>query len=131
MVLTNDNEDSRRMIENCYKRHKTVVNPIIEWSDSDVWEFIRAENIPYCGLYDDGFTRLGCIGCPMAGKHGRELEFLRYPNYKKLYLKAFEELIKVLNDKNLRCSWDTPEDVFNWWMEYDILPGQLSMGDDI
>ena len=126
MVLTNDNEESRRMIENCYKRHKTVVNPIIEWTDEDIWEFIKAENVPYCGLYDEGFKRLGCIGCPMAGK-AREKEFLRWPNYKRLYLCAFDELLKVLNDRKLRCSWDTREDVFNWWMGYDILPGQLDL----
>jgi phosphoadenosine phosphosulfate reductase len=48
IVLTNDNEQSRRMIEQCYKRHKTTVNPIIEWTDADVWDFIHANTIPYC-----------------------------------------------------------------------------------
>lgn len=72
VILANDNEESRRVIESCYKRRNTVVNPIIEWTDDDVWEFIRTEKIPYCELYDCGFRRLGCIGCPMASTRERE-----------------------------------------------------------
>ena len=36
-----DKTDSRRLIEACYRRHKTNVNPIIEWEDRDVWDFIK------------------------------------------------------------------------------------------
>ena len=53
MVLTNDNTESRKLVEQCYKRHKTNVNPIIEWTDSDVWDFIKSESIPYCELYNE------------------------------------------------------------------------------
>ena len=140
MVLTNDNEDSRRVVESCYKRHKTMLNPIIEWTDDDVWGFIKAENVPYCGLYDDGWKRLGCIGCPMASKHGREKEFLTWPKYKQAYLRAFEKMIearRMAHDKDpSKAVWKmqgagladaTPQDVFNWWMEYDILPGQMDL----
>ena len=79
VILVNDNADSRRMVEMCYKRHKTTVNAIIEWEDNNVWDFIRANKIPYCSLYDEGFDRLGCIGCPMSGLSGREKGFVRYP----------------------------------------------------
>ena len=74
VVLVNDNEDSRRLVEQCYKRKKTTVNPIIDWSDEDVWGFIKKFNVPYCSLYDEGFSRLGCIGCPMASQRERERE---------------------------------------------------------
>lgn len=63
VVLTNDNTESRKVVEHCYKQHRTTVNPIIEWSEQDVWDFINANGIPYCSLYDEGFKRLGCIGC--------------------------------------------------------------------
>ncbi len=131
MVLTNDNADSRRMIESCYKRHKTLVNPIIDWTDTDVWEFIRTENVPYCGLYDEGWTRLGCIGCPMAMTKGREREFARWPVYLGNYLRAFGKMIKRREEKGLsNGKWgDTPQDVYNWWMEYDVLPGQMTFDD--
>lgn len=130
VVLTNDNTESRKMIEQCYKRHKTTVNPIIEWTESDVWEFIKAEDIPYCELYSEGWHRLGCIGCPMARQNGREREFSRWPKYKHHYLVAFEKMIKQRILKGKKCSWQTGEDVFNWWMEYDILPGQMNWFDE-
>lgn len=129
IILVNDNEDSRRMIEQCYKKHQTNINPIIEWSDDDVWNFIRAEKIPYCGVYDEGFTRIGCIGCPMAGRRSRELQFLRWGKYKELYMKAFQKMLEEIHKKGKKTRWETPEDVFNWWMEYDIIPGQITTDD--
>lgn len=130
MVLVNDNDDSRKMIEQCYKRHKTTLNPIIDWTDADVWEFIHEYHVPYCKLYDEGFKRLGCIGCPMARRHGREREFARYPRYRKLYINAFDRMLEERrkSGKN-RTDWETGMDVFNWWMGYDILTGQVDLFD--
>lgn len=129
IILNNDNDDARRVLETCYAKQKKMVNPIVDWEDSDIWEFIRAENVPYCGLYDCGFKRLGCIGCPMAGKH-RKVEFERWPKYKQLYLNAFARMqearvaagkLPFLNDK---LDNPTPQDVFDWWMEEPWIPGQ-------
>ena len=135
VVLVNDNADSRRMIEQCYKRHRTTVNPIIDWEDAEVWEFIHTENIQYCGLYDYGFSRLGCIGCPMARKHGREIEFSRWPKYKSLYIRAFAKMLERRVERGrIDGTWrigTTGVDVFRWWMEYDTLPGQINMEDYI
>ena len=124
VVLNNDNSESRKMIEQCYKKHKTVVNPIIEWTDDDVWDFIKANGRPYCELYDEGWKRLGCIGCPMANRQGREKEFLRWPKYQNHYLLAFERMLIKRRNKGLKTEWQTAKDVFNWWMEYNVLTGQ-------
>lgn len=70
-ILLNDNED-RRASEFCMQKNAYVCNPIIDWSDEDVWHFIKGKNLPYCKLYDEGFKRLGCIGCPMAPTRERE-----------------------------------------------------------
>jgi len=130
VVLVNDNADSRRVVEQCYKRHKTAINPIIDWTDTNVWEFIRAEHVPYCGLYDCGFTRLGCIGCPLARKHRREIEFAKWPKYKSLYIRAFAKMLERLVERGrIDGMWrmgTTGVDVFRWWMEYDVLPGQVT-----
>lgn len=130
VVLVNDNAESRDTIEYCYRRKKTVVNPIIDWDDDDVWEFIHEYNIPYCSLYDEGFTRLGCVGCPMAPiwkLWKRERDFERWPTYKQNYMRAFDKMLKVNREKGLDTSWETAEDVFNWWLyegyrskEYDM-----------
>ena len=58
IVLTNDNDESRRLVEQCYRRNKTTVNPIIDWTESEVWEFIRAHGVHFCDLYNEGFKRL-------------------------------------------------------------------------
>lgn len=70
VVLNLDNADSRDAMEMCYRTRKTLINPIVDWDDDEVWEFIHKYNIPYCKLYDEGYKRLGCIGCPMGStKH--------------------------------------------------------------
>ena len=143
MILNNDNEENRRVVEQCYKRHKTLVNPIVEWQDEDVWNFIKAEKINYCSLYDEGFKRLGCVGCPLAQKKYREREFLRWPKYKDSYIRSFEKMLEIRKERHLhdpsRPVWRTGgtdyldadgRDVFNWWMEYDILPGQINWFED-
>ena len=94
VVLTIDNRENARMVEMCYKTHTTTINPIVDWTTDEVWEFIHEYNIPYCCLYDEGFKRLGCIGCPMGSRKQREYEFERYPKYKALYLKAFEKMLE-------------------------------------
>lgn len=132
IILNNDNDDARRVLETCYAKQKKMVNPIVDWEDSDIWEFIKAENIPYCGLYDEGFKRLGCIGCPMAGKH-RKIEFERWPRYKQLYLNAFAQMqeARVAAGKAPLCAdWvqdPTPQDIFDWWMDEPWIVGQMSM----
>lgn len=135
IILNNDNDDARRVLETCYAKQKKMVNPIVDWEDGDIWEFIKAENIPYCGLYDEGFKRLGCIGCPMAGK-SRKVEFARWPRYKELYLNAFAKMqdarvsagkAPLLAD---RVENPTPQDIFDWWMEEPWIVGQMSMFED-
>lgn len=93
VILNNDNDESREVLESCYRLHKTVINPIINWEDEDVWEFIHRENIPYCKLYDQGEKRLGCIGCPLSGSRTMERDFAKYPKYRGFYLRAFGTMI--------------------------------------
>ena len=47
-------------------KDKILVSPIIHWTEKDVWEFLNTQNIPHCSLYDKGYTRIGCICCPMS-----------------------------------------------------------------
>ncbi|WP_052507532.1 phosphoadenosine phosphosulfate reductase family protein [Desulfonatronovibrio magnus] len=39
------------------------INPILHWNVMDIWSFITQKNLPYCSLYDQGFTSLGCMPC--------------------------------------------------------------------
>ena len=94
VILNNDNDSSRRMVEQCYRTRKTLINPIVKWTERDIWDFIFAYGLPYCELYDEGFTRLGCIGCPLSGRKNMERDFKRWPRYKELYIRAFEKMIE-------------------------------------
>jgi phosphoadenosine phosphosulfate reductase len=130
ILLNNDNDDKRMLFESCRLQAKRAVNPIVDWSDADVWEFIRDAKVPMNPQYKEGQCRVGCIGCPMAGTSGREAEFLRWPTYKQAYIRAFEKMIEAREDGGLPTEWKTGKDVFNWWMEYDVLPGQMEFEDE-
>lgn len=95
MVLNLDNAEERRAVEMCYRTRRTLVNPIINWTDDEVWEFLNEiAKVPHCSLYDEGFKRLGCIGCPLAGGKTMKEEFERWPAYKRAYIRAFEKMIE-------------------------------------
>lgn len=95
IIFMDDNDKSRRMVETCYAKRKTTVNPIVDWTDEDVWEFLNeVVFVKHCSLYDEGFTRLGCIGCPLQGREGMLRDFERWPGYKRLYIHAFDQMIK-------------------------------------
>lgn len=117
VVLNDDNDEARRAVEVCFRTKKTLVNPIIDWSDDDVWEFIHKNNVPYCELYDKGKKRLGCIGCPM-NTATRKQELDEYPKYKEQYLRCFDKMMQNLKDRGLyeKCNWKTGQDIYNWWV---------------
>ena len=116
IVMNTDNDASRRTVELCYRTHKTLVNPIIDWEDEDVWEFIRRENIPYCKLYDEGWKRLGCVGCPMGTAALRKRQFERWPGMKKLYLRAFDDMLEARRVAGKETAWKCAQDVMDWWL---------------
>ncbi len=124
-MLNNDNDEAREMLESCYQKKKTVINPIIDWEDEDVWEFIHKYNVPYCELYDKGYKRLGCIGCPMSNTKGMERDFENYPKYRNAYLLAFKKMLKKREEDGNNLQWDTAEDVMNWWLGYTATPKQI------
>lgn len=105
-----------KMVRTCMNKSKRILNPIIDWTEDDVWEFIKEYDVPYCKLYDEGFKRLGCVGCPMASPKEREREFERYPKIKQAYLRAFDRILKARAERGLDTRWETAEDIFNWWL---------------
>lgn len=120
MILDDDNDESRQMVEHCYRTRKVTVNPIVDWTDDDVWEFLHHYGCRSNPLYECGFKRIGCIGCPMAGKT-RYTEFERYPKYKENYIRAFDKMLEARHQRGKPCrNGATGEEVFRWWMEEDL-----------
>jgi phosphoadenosine phosphosulfate reductase len=118
IILNADNEENRRWYETCITQGKAILNPIIEWTDADVWEFLQHYGCRSNPLYECGFKRVGCIGCPMAGGKGQIKAFDRYPKYKAAYIRAFEKMLIARRENGLATEqWQTAEDVFKWWTE--------------
>lgn len=119
LIMNDDNDENRRTVENCYRTRKVLVNPIVDWEEEDVWEFLNnVAKVPHCVLYDQGYTRLGCIGCPM-NTHSRE-ELEKYPKYKAAYLRALARMLDLRKSRGLQfntASWQSAEDVYSWWMK--------------
>lgn len=128
IMLLSDNASTRRVTEQCRLKGKMIVNPIIDWTDTDIWDFIRSNGMGYNPLYDCGYLRVGCIGCPMAGKK-RWKEFADYPQYKVLYIHAFERMLDAIRIAGIKTKWKSAEDVFMRWMEDKNVEGQMDMAD--
>ena len=100
------------------KEHgSTVVNPIYEWTDQDVWDYINREKLKVNPLYEKGKLRIGCILCPMASWATMQKEMAEYPKYKQAYISAFDRMLKVRDQHGLTNQWKNGEEVFEWWIE--------------
>ncbi len=54
------------------------VNPLVEWTNEQVWEYVRANDVPYNGLHDQGFPSIGCAPCTRAIQPGEEIRAGRW-----------------------------------------------------
>ena len=116
LILNSDNDIDRRMLEVCQMKGKRILNPVIDWLDSDIWEFLQHYNCLSNPLYQQGFSRIGCIGCPLAGPKVQQFEFARYPIYKDNYIKAFDRMVTAQLSAGLPTAWKNGQDVFSWWL---------------
>ncbi|WP_020675290.1 phosphoadenosine phosphosulfate reductase family protein [Geopsychrobacter electrodiphilus] len=105
------------------KDNSPILCPIIYWSDRDIWEFIRKNKMDYCCLYDEGFKRIGCVGCPMGGPTGMKREFKRWPKYEAMWKRGFQEFWDNYKgvprrDGNPRSieKFSTVDDLWDWWI---------------
>jgi phosphoadenosine phosphosulfate reductase len=110
-----DHEDIAREVQACSSKSKFVVSPLFQWNDTDIWDFICDRRMPYCELYDQGFDRLGCIGCPMAKRCEREAQFKRNPAFRAAYVRAFQRLLDAGKFSNR--NWTTGEQMMEWWLD--------------
>ena len=130
VVLNLDNAGTRRAVEHCYRTTSTMVNPIVDWTDSDVWDFLKHYGCQGNPLYQCGERRIGCIGCPMLQQKNMRKDFARYPKYKANYIRAFQKMVDARKQRGLTNNetWSNGLAVFNWWIGYDA--NQLTFFDD-
>lgn len=105
-------------------KKKWALNPILYWTDENVWQYIKQNNIPYCSLYDKGWKRLGCIGCPLASTKERLRHFALYPKYEKLWKDAVTKFwirmhnaVKPNGEYYYWHKFNTADELYQFWME--------------
>ncbi len=114
---------SRKMVEVCNKDSVTkFLNPIIDWTSKEVWEFIKAENIPYCSLYDERyaagnllFKRLGCVLCPMGTAKQAKIQIERFPKQALAWQKAFQRFYDLGWDSVI-SRWADWHEMWVYWL---------------
>jgi phosphoadenosine phosphosulfate reductase len=105
----------QKQISQCPQTGKTLIRPIFSWKDYEIWEYIKWRELKYPHLYDEGFKRLGCIGCPIPGAEQQRHEFNRWPKVGMAYIRAFQRMVDRRKERGLKTEWNTGEDVMRWW----------------
>jgi len=113
----------RRPVEQCFRDNtKTYINPIVEWTDEELWEYIDAEGIPVCEGYRRGKKRYGCIGCPKMGAKKMMEDFLEYPKYYDRFMRIFEKAWPVTHRLSQRTGkarkliFNSAQEMMDWWL---------------
>jgi phosphoadenosine phosphosulfate reductase len=124
--LVKGDEGDYRLVQSCMNDGTTNLCPIIDWSDEEVWEYIRERNLPYCSLYDEGFTRLGCVCCPLTPeKMRREAE--RWPKVAAIWRKGAEARWQYITERDgMSELYPSVDALWNWWL--DGQPGDPKKG---
>lgn len=93
---------------------KINVNPILQWSDKDVWDFIRERNLPINPCYKTR-NRVGCMFCPYASKREAQQDAINYPKYAENIKKEIATLIASDKFKSVQKYKPTADEIFDWW----------------
>lgn len=87
------NADQEQTLGCISGKESLLISPIIHWTEQDVWEFLnKVMEVPHCSLYDEGWHRIGCIGCPMSSAKQKQIENIRYPHVKRNWIKAIKAI---------------------------------------
>lgn len=105
VIKENDNCEERKLFEECRLRSERICNPIIDWTDEEVWEYLEDRRCPTNILYKLGFERIGCIGCPLTRAKDFKKEFAIFPRYKKCYIDAIRRGLIRAKEKGKELQW--------------------------
>ena len=107
----------RKMVEACYRKRNTrYVHPLIDWTTTDIWAYIRRRDLPTCCLYAEGQKRVGCVLCPMTRNVGQQM--LRWPGITRLWRRMAEEAWKTMKGRG-QCDFRDAEAYWRWWLDRD------------
>jgi phosphoadenosine phosphosulfate reductase len=105
-------EESRGRAErgriNVFKKGKKriIYSPIFYFNEGDVWDYIDDRKLPYSSLYDEGFSRIGCVICPFACRKGVIEKYKNrwsniYEIFERVVAECFEKDRKFYEDRGI------------------------------
>ena len=110
--------DLDKMEENEFQcvggKDKFMVYPVLEWTEKDVWQFIRERGLPVNPCYKT-HKRVGCVFCPFARPKDVRAYCETHPQLKAAFIHAIERYIERERD---RQKLPTAEDYFDWWLSH-------------
>ena len=110
--------DLDKMEENEFRcvggKDKFMVYPILEWTEADVWQFIRERGLPVNPCYKT-HKRVGCVFCPFARPKDVRAYCETHPQLKAAFIHAIERYRERERD---RQKLPTAEDYFDWWLSH-------------
>lgn len=114
LVGTRREESVRRKNRKEYDttKDKTIICPILHWTAPQIWGYIHALNLPYPSLYDEGFTRIGCVMCPNGGTKQMQRDAKRWPKLAEAYRRACNRAF----DPDIARTWKDGDDMYNFWI---------------
>lgn len=117
-----DNTEEVMQTGACYTKNYFIVNPLAYWTDEYLWGYIRSEHIEINPLYSRGFHRVGCVGCPLAGK-ARVMGFEYYPKFRARFIKLADDILKkcAVEGKTNKYGFRNGQEYFDWWL-YEKAP---------
>ena len=116
------NADKEQTLGCIHGKESLLISPIIYWTEKDVWEFLNdVVKVPHCSLYDEGWHRIGCIGCPMSSYKQKMIENKRYPHIKRGWIKAIKAIRNGGVFKKEYIWWNIRKD----WMPLKNVRGLL------
>ena len=94
-------------------------HPIFNWSEYDIWTHIETYDLPYCKLYDEGWSRIGCLCCPFASYAEHRHNKLKYPGIYKVFEKVVKQKWEELKSKGKSMFNKTAEEYIESWYKND------------
>jgi len=91
---------------------KRYLHLLFNWSEEQIWAYIRARKLAYPSMYDEGYKRVGCILCPLKSAKERQKDAERFPRHKKAFVQVLDRVL----EKKPSQYFATGEDYFNWWI---------------
>lgn len=104
-------------IRKAKEKKEEMVNPIYDWTEKDVWDFIEDRHIKVCDLYAMGYKRVGCVGCPLGGRNHQQTGFADFPKYAQAMRKTIDRIFEKRKAEGKADTWQSGEEMWLWWTQ--------------